>query len=113
MSSSKGVPASPSGFRPTDGAASVSAADAASIPNAEPYGEPVRTLEELDALEDAEVIEGYYDGRRNDPPPTGNRSRSYWHGWRNGMADAGHMEIDGAMRALAHNVVTKRREGTR
>jgi hypothetical protein len=78
-----------------------------SVPNAEPspYGEPVSTVAELDTLDSDEIVEGYRDGRNNEPPPTGNRSKAYWHGWRNGMADAGHMELDGAMRQLAHEVV--------
>lgn len=39
----------------------------------EPYGEPVRTAEELATLDSDEIQEGYYDGRRNEPRPTGNR----------------------------------------
>ncbi len=48
--------------------------------------EPVRTLAELDQLDDVEIQEGYFDGRNNEPEPRagGNRSRSYWHGWRVG-----------------------------
>lgn len=48
---------------------------------------PVKTLADLDALDEKEIVEGYFDGRENAPQPKGNRSRSYWHGWQNGMSD--------------------------
>ena len=68
---------------------------------------PIMTLEELDLLNDEEVIEGYFDGRANEPEPGGNRSKSYWHGWRNGMVDGGHAEKDAAQAILAHLAVNR------
>ena len=65
---------------------------------------PVETVADLDTLDEAEIIEGYHDGREGFPCGE-NRSRSYWHGWRNGMADSGRIKIDGPMGALAHEVV--------
>lgn len=62
---------------------------------------PVETLEELDALDDGEIIEGYFDGRQNAPEPGHNRSKSFWHGWRNGMVDGHHRASDGAQMVLA------------
>ena len=79
------------------------------IKQSNPYGSPVTTLAELDALDSGETAEGYNDGRANEPPPSGNRSKSYWHGWRNGMVDGGHMPIDPAMRELARLVVVQPR----
>ena len=38
-----------------------------------------------------------------------NRSRSYWHGWRNGRVDGGHDKGDQAMQALARAVVGRER----
>lgn len=70
---------------------------------------PVMTLAELDTLNSSEVIEGYVDGRQNAPEPGGNRSKSYWHGWRNGMVDGKHMEKDDAQAILAHLVVQRSR----
>lgn len=70
---------------------------------------PVSTLADLDTLDDAEVLEGYRDGLANEPEPGGNRSRSYWHGWRNGMVDHGHREIDAAQRELARLYVARSR----
>jgi len=66
---------------------------------------PIKRAVLLDELDDKEVIQGYWDGKNNEPEPQGNRSKSYWHGWRNGMADGGHMEIDGAQSELAANVI--------
>lgn len=62
---------------------------------------PVSTLADLDTLDEAEILEGYRDGLANEPEPGGNRSRAYWHGWRNGMADRGIRQIDDAQRELA------------
>lgn len=70
---------------------------------------PVATLTDLDTLDDAEVIEGYLDGLANEPEPGNNRSRSYWHGWRNGMSDKGRREIDPAQRDLARLFLDRER----
>jgi hypothetical protein len=67
---------------------------------------PVTTAADLDTLDTEEVIEGYRDGRHNEPCGD-NRSRSYWHGWRNGRADGGHAELDYAQRVLAQDVAPK------
>ena len=74
---------------------------------------PVTTLEDLDSLDEAEILEGYLDGRAGDPEPGGNRSRSYWHGWRNGAADYGHRPIDAAQRELAHAYAERARRQLR
>lgn len=71
---------------------------------------PVSTLEDLATLDDDEVLEGYRDGLDNAPEPGGNRSRSYWHGWRNGMADRGRIQPDGAMRQLAREYIEAKRQ---
>ena len=65
---------------------------------------PIRTAAELAQLDDAEMLDGYIDGYRNDPEPGGNRSTAYWHGWRNGMVDGGHATKDDAQAALAHEM---------
>lgn len=72
-----------------------------------PYGGPVVTLEELDTLDDDEIIEGYWDGRNNEPRPSGNRSKAYWHGWRNGMVDGGHAKPDAEGMLLARKIVAR------
>jgi hypothetical protein len=49
--------------------------------------EPVTTLEDLNSLDEAEMVEGYRDGFADEPEPSGNRSRAYWHGWLAGCGD--------------------------
>jgi len=69
--------------------------------------EPVRTMADLLTLDGAEIAEGYRDGANGEPEPGGNRSRAYWHGWRNGMTDSGRMGKDAAMAALAHDAALR------
>lgn len=64
---------------------------------------PITRAFQLELLESDEVAEGYQDGFAGDPEPGGNRSYSYWHGWRNGAVDGGHREKDDAQAALAHD----------
>ena len=63
---------------------------------------PVYTLADLESLNTEEIMEGYRDGFANEPEPGNNRSRAYWHGWRNGMLDGHHREKDEAQAQLAH-----------
>ena len=68
---------------------------------------PVSTVLELAALgDDAELLEGYFDGFNGEPEPGDNRSKAFWHGWRNGAVDGGHRQSDAAQAALAHEVVS-------
>lgn len=65
--------------------------------------EPVITAEELATLDDGEILEGYWDGLDGDAEPGDNRSKAYWHGWRNGRNDRGH-KVDPAQRLLIRDV---------
>jgi hypothetical protein len=62
---------------------------------------PIKTVAEFKQLDDGEILEGYFDGFHGSPAPGSDRSRSYWHGWRNGQVDAGRAEPDVAQRLLA------------
>jgi hypothetical protein len=62
--------------------------------------EPVRTLEDLYALDVDQICEGYRSYERGDPEPGANRGRAFWHGWRNAKADLTG-ETDEAQRQLA------------
>ena len=62
---------------------------------------PVRTVEDFRTLDDGDVLEGYLGGFDGEPPPGSNRSRAYWHGWRNGMVDSARSLPDLAHIALA------------
>lgn len=68
--------------------------------------EPVTTVEELEALDTSEMIEGYTDGRSGATEPGNNRSKAYWHGWRNGVSDA-EGTSDAAQRLLAKRIVAR------
>jgi hypothetical protein len=80
----------------------------ASIPRA--YERPVTDLDDLAALDDGEMVEGYTDGFKGEPEPQGNRSRSYWHGWCNGAVDGKHRQSDAAMAILAEKWVRRARD---
>ena len=70
---------------------------------------PVTTLADLDTLDEDEILEGYRDGRNDWPEPGNNRSRSYWHGWRNGAVDGGHKPKDATQAELARVYVARMR----
>lgn len=74
-----------------------------------PYGEPPKTLEEVEAFPDEELFEGYRDGFRNEYEPNGNRTRAYWHGWRNGQVDAGWRKSDWYQQELARLYMQRER----
>lgn len=61
---------------------------------------PIETLADLRSLDYDEVSEGYLDGLKNEPCGH-NRSRSFWHGWKNGRVDAGHAKKDTSQAKLA------------
>ena len=71
---------------------------------------PVYTLADLESLNDEEILEGYWDGRENEPEPGNNRSRSYWHGWRNGRLDGGFAQSDAAQMGLAKEFLENERK---
>jgi hypothetical protein len=71
---------------------------------------PVTTLEEMDALDRDEVIEGYLDGYKGEPEPGNNRSRAYWHGWCNGAVDSKRREISDAQVKLCGLHVARSRQ---
>ena len=61
----------------------------------------VATIADFRTLDESEVLLGYLEGFDGGPRPGSDCSRSFCHGWRNGMADAGHAEADSAQLALA------------
>ena len=62
---------------------------------------PVQTVDDFRTLDDGEVLEGHLDGCHGEAAPDSSQSRSYWHGWRNGMVDSAHSLPDQAQFALA------------
>ncbi len=65
---------------------------------------PVETVEDLNSLDIDEVFEGYRAGLQCAPEPGSDRSRSYWHGWRNGSTDSGRCQKDASQSRLAEAV---------
>lgn len=65
---------------------------------------PLTDAHVVDALDSAEVIEGYHDGRANEPRPGPNRSAAYRHGWRVGQSDGGHRQPDAWDMELIRNM---------
>ena len=64
---------------------------------------PAKTIADVDAMNQDEVMQGYLAGYAGEPKPTDSRDK--WHGWRNGMVDSGRMEIDDAQRSVARQSV--------
>ena len=62
---------------------------------------PVQTVGDFRMLDDGETLEGYLDGFHGEAAPDSTRSRSYWHGWRNGMVDSARSLPDQAYLTLA------------
>jgi hypothetical protein len=71
--------------------------------------EPVRTMVDLETLDEAQMVEGYMSAERGDPEPGPNRGRSFWHGWRNRMIDLGGLPKDDAAGSLAREYVARQR----
>ena len=61
----------------------------------------VQTVEDFRTLDDGEILEGYLDGFHGEAAPGSGRSRSYWHGWRNGRVDSARCLPDQAYLTLA------------
>lgn len=70
---------------------------------------PIQTRADLLSQSSDEILAGYRSGFRGDPEPGSDKSRGYWHGWRNGMVDSGRAQMDAAQSKLAAEVVRARR----
>lgn len=68
---------------------------------------PVTTLEELDTLNEAEMIEGHLSAEKGDPEPDANHSRAYHHGWRTRMMDLGEIPCPPEHTALVRAWITR------
>lgn len=71
--------------------------------------DPVRSLDDLATLNEAEMVEGYATTKRGDPEPGENRGRAFWHGWRNRMMDFGELPSDDASAQLAGEYADQQR----
>lgn len=64
---------------------------------------PVTTAAELAEMDPDEIVEGYRDAWNGDAEPGDNRSKAYWHGWRNGHNDRANT-ADKAQRELIRDI---------
>lgn len=71
--------------------------------------QPVSTKADLDLLDIDEIVDGYRNCLRGESEPGSDKSRSYWHGWRNGMVDSRRIESDVHMTMLCREIVGKYR----
>lgn len=65
-------------------------------------------FKDFDLIND-EVVEGYRSGYCGEPEPGSDKSRSFFHGWRNGRVDGGHDTIDRAQAEFARSYVMRSR----
>ena len=61
---------------------------------------PVATLADLKNLDEDEILAGYREGLTCDAEPGSDKSRGYWHGWRNAQMDRGRMQHDASSSRL-------------
>lgn len=70
---------------------------------------PVATVEDLGLLTEEEVRAGFFAGFNGAPEPVASCfSRSFWHGWLTGAAEAGLREPTLDQRLLAHSIQVAR-----
>jgi hypothetical protein len=65
--------------------------------------QPVETKADLDQLDEDEIVAGYRSGLRDPQEPGSNKSRSYWHGWRNAQIDRGRIPVDHSAQRLVRD----------
>ncbi|MBP0614649.1 hypothetical protein [Jiella mangrovi] len=58
------------------------------------FFQPVENISDFKNLDEGEILCGYMDGISGSPCTLSKVSRSYWHGWRNGLVDGGFTEQD-------------------
>jgi len=61
--------------------------------------EAVRDVADFRTLDESDILIGYMDGIAG-LVGAKDMTRSYWHGWRNGVVDAGFLEPDEAQLEL-------------
>lgn len=71
--------------------------------------EKISTLQDLNVQDEADLLAGYRAGLDNAQEPGSDKSRSFWHGWRNGRVDGGHVRIDADQEKLAKLYVAAQR----
>ena len=73
-----------------------------------PEYSPVSNIFELSQLNDDEILEGYLsvcEDKKSQKLPGSDKSKSFWHGWRNGMVDKKYSDGDHFMNRLANEII--------
>jgi len=70
---------------------------------------PLVTNAEAELLDMDDCVAGYLAGYHGDKEPGSDKSKSYWHGWRNGSMDGKHIQVDEPAILLAASVVRNMR----
>lgn len=63
---------------------------------------------ESDFISD-EVVDGYRAGYRGESEPGSDKSRSFFHGWKNGRVDGGFDQIDEHQQEFARAFIANQR----
>jgi hypothetical protein len=71
--------------------------------------QPLRSASEADLLDMDDCVAGYRSGLHGESEPGSDKSKSFWHGWRNGMIDSRRAPIDEACVNLAREIVARQR----
>lgn len=71
--------------------------------------QPLSTAAEADFLDMDDCVEGYMSGLRTEEEPGSDKSKSFWHGWRNGMIDRGKIPIDEAAQNLCREMIRRQK----
>lgn len=69
---------------------------------------PVESKADLECLDADEILAGYLEGIDNQSPPGSDKSRGFWHGWRNAQTDHGRAPLDVAQQRLVRDVLGSR-----
>lgn len=65
----------------------------------------VSTKADLESLDQEDIVLGYVAAMNGEvQEPASDKSRGYWHGWRNGMVDRGYAKIDTEQQRLVREL---------
>ena len=67
---------------------------------------PVLTCEDFNKIDEKECADGYFRGLKGDIAET-NKTRSYYHGYLNGLNDSGRRELDDNQKRMVLDVKEK------
>lgn len=66
---------------------------------------PVESKADMDCLNADDIVAGYLYGITNPSIPGSDKSRGFWHGWRNAQTDYGRAPLDLAQQRLFRDIL--------